>query len=66
MITPLQLARLEEAIMSQTLELSEEEYARLEQVAREQGNTISALVQAWISSMGQTPSEQRIHEAQAR
>src|SRR6185437_17159054 len=51
--------------MSRVLELSDEEYARLEQLAREQGSTISELVRTWISGMSTTPSEQSIHEAQA-
>lgn len=52
--------------MSRVLELSDEEYARLEQAAREHGSTIAELVHRWISSMAAAPSEQSIVEAQKR
>jgi hypothetical protein len=52
--------------MSRVLELSDEEYARLEQAAREHGSTIAELVHRWISGMAAAPSEQSIVEAQKR
>jgi preprotein translocase subunit Sss1 len=55
----------EEAIMSRALELSDEEYARLEQAAQQQGSTITELVRAWIESMSVDSSEQSIQEALA-
>jgi hypothetical protein len=52
--------------MSRALELSDEEYARLEQAAQQQGSTIAELVRAWIESMSIGSSEQDIQEALAR
>ena len=52
--------------MSRTLNLSDEEYARLEQAAQQQGSTIAELVRTWIDSMSAAQSEQNIREAQAR
>jgi hypothetical protein len=52
--------------MSRALELSDEEYARLEQAAQQQGSTIADLVRAWIESMSIGSSEQDIQEALAR
>jgi hypothetical protein len=52
--------------MSQVLQLSDDEYARLEQAARERGSTVAELVHAWIDSMSATLSETSIREAQAR
>ncbi len=51
--------------MSRALELSDEEYARLEQAAQQQGSTITELVRAWIESMSVDSSEQSIQEALA-
>jgi len=52
--------------MSRVLELSDEEYARLEQAAQQQGSTIAELVRAWIESMSIGSSEQDIQKALAR
>jgi len=52
--------------MIRALELSDEEYARLEQAAQQQGSTIADLVRAWIESMSIGSSEQDIQEALAR
>ena len=52
--------------MSRALELSDEEYARLEQAARQQGSTIDELVRSWIDGMSAFPSDQKVREAQAR
>ena len=52
--------------MSRALELSDEEYARLEQAAQQQGSTIAELVRAWIESMSANSSEQSVQEALAR
>ena len=52
--------------MSRALELSDEEYVRLEQAAQQQGSTIADLVRAWIESMSIGSSEQDIQEALAR
>lgn len=52
--------------MSRALELSDEEYARLEQAAQQQGSTIAELVRAWIESMSSSSSEQSVQEALAR
>ena len=52
--------------MSRVLELSDEEYARLEKAAQQQGSTIAELVRAWIESMSIGSSEQDIQKALAR
>jgi hypothetical protein len=56
----------EERAMSRVLELSDEEYARLEQAAQQQESTIAELVRAWIESMSIGSSEQDIQKALAR
>ncbi len=52
--------------MSRALELSDEEYTRLEQAARQRGSTIDELVRSWIDGMSAFPSDQKVREAQAR
>jgi hypothetical protein len=52
--------------MSRVLELSDDEYTRLEQAARQRGSTIDELVRSWIDGMSAFPSDQKIREAQAR
>ena len=52
--------------MSRVLELSDEEYTRLEQAARQRGSTIDELVRSWINGMSAFPSDRKVREAQAR
>lgn len=52
--------------MSRTLNLSDEEYAQLEQAAQKQGSTIAELVRAWIDSMSSDQANRHIRDAQAR
>jgi hypothetical protein len=52
--------------MSQALNISDEEYTRLEQAAKQQGSSIADLVHTWIASINNPLSPDEVRAAQAR